>query len=178
MTWTTFHRRGEVLRTVTEAVDTRLDGLLPMDVAGVPETFGDELTLLGALHLRWHTRLSGHLERALMHQPLDTDDAVVDAWHATAEELPGTRLVLDHYRAGPLDDAMAAALRTASAKEHVLLAAMAGRNGADVAATVAAGRALEERARATYRPETVTANASRGHRAQGLLGRLRCRLAA
>ena len=92
MTWTTFHRRGEVLRTVTATADARRDGLLPMDVEGVPETFGDELGLLAALQLRWHTRLSGHLEHALMHQPLDIDDAVAGAWHATADELPGTRL--------------------------------------------------------------------------------------
>jgi hypothetical protein len=177
MTWTTFHRRGEVLRDVTAAADTRRDGLLPMDVVGVRETFGDELSLVAALQLRWHTRLSGRLEHALGHQPLDTDEAVVDAWHATADELPGTRMVLDHHRAHPLDAAMAGAMRTAAAKEHVLLAAGAGRNGSDVAATIAAGRALEERARATYRPVVVTDDQGR-HRRQRLLGRLRCRPAA
>ncbi len=177
MTWTTFHRRGEVLRAVTAAADARRDGLLPMDVAGVPETFGDELSLVAALQLRWHTRLSGRLEHALGHQPEHPDEAVVDAWHATADELPGTRLVLDHYRAHPLDEAMAGALRTAAGKEHVLLAAMAGRNSSDAGATVAAGRALEERARTTYRPELGSDDEAR-HRHQGLLGRLRCRLAA
>ncbi len=111
MTWTTFHRRGEVLRTLTSTADARRDGVLPMDVAGVRETFGDELSVLAALQLRWHTRLSGHLEHALMRQPADLDDAVVVAWHATADELPGTRMVLDHYRAEPLDDAMAGVLR-------------------------------------------------------------------
>jgi hypothetical protein len=35
MTWTTFHHRGEVLRTVTRTADDRRDGILPMDVAGV-----------------------------------------------------------------------------------------------------------------------------------------------
>jgi hypothetical protein len=150
MTWTTFHRRGEVLRAVTATADERRDGLLPMDLAGVPETFGDELELLAALQLRWHTRLSGRLEHALMDQPEDIEDAVVGAWIATADELPGTRLVLDHYRAEPLDGAMAEALRTSAAKEHVLLAAMAGRSSADATATVAAGRLIEERARATY----------------------------
>jgi hypothetical protein len=150
MTWTTFHRRGEVIRAVTATADERRDGLLPMDLAGVPETFGDELELLAALQLRWHTRLSGRLEHALMDQPEDIEDAVVGAWIATADELPGTRLVLDHYRAEPLDGAMAEALRTSAAKEHVLLAAMAGRSSADATATVAAGRLIEERARATY----------------------------
>src|SRR5689334_8512920 len=112
MTWTTFHRRGEVLRAVTATADARRDGLLPMDVEGVHETFEDELSLLAALQLRWHTRLSGRLEHALMHRPTDTDHAVVEAWRATALELPGIRCVLDHYRAAPLDEAMGRVLRT------------------------------------------------------------------
>ena len=76
MTWTTFHHRGEVLRTVTRTADERRDGVLPMDVTGVRETFGDELTLLAALQLRWHTRLSGHIERALLDHPTDLEQAV------------------------------------------------------------------------------------------------------
>jgi hypothetical protein len=152
MTWTTFHRRGEVLRAVIEAADARRDGRLPDDVPGVSETFGDALTLVGALALRWHTRLSGHLERALAQEPVDTDGAAVAAWQATADELPGIRLVLDRCRSEPLDDRMASALATAAAKEHVLLAAMAGRAGASMPSTLAAGRALEQRARASYHP--------------------------
>ena len=148
MTWTTFHSRAEVLRNVIDAADARRDGLLPMDLPGVPETFGDELTLLGALQLRWHPRLSGQLERAVMHQPLDTDAAAVAAWQTTADELPGIRMMLEHYRAEPLDDRMAAALATSAGKERALLAAMAGRAGATAEATVAAGRMLEERAKA------------------------------
>lgn len=178
MTWTTFHRRGEVLRTVIAAADDRRDGLLPMDVEGVRDTFGNELALVAALQLRWHTRLSGHLERALMHQPMDTDDAVVEAWLATADELPGARLVLDHYRAEPMGEAMADALRAAAAKERALLAATAGRGSAEVVTSVAAGRALEERARSTYRPATSHGSALARHRRQGMLARLRGRLVA
>jgi hypothetical protein len=177
MTWTTFHRRGEVLRSVIDAADVRRDGLLPMDLPGVTETFDDELSLLGALQLRWHTRLSGHLERALMNQPLDPDAAAVAAWHATAEELPGVRMVLDHYRAEPLDEPMAAALATSAAKEQVLLAAMVGRGGSTAAATAAAGRVLEERARTSYRPTPSTKPVA-GHRGCGLFARVRARVAA
>jgi hypothetical protein len=134
MTWTTFHRRGQVLRAVIDAVDTRRDGRLPMDVPGVGETFGDELTLLGALQLRWHTRLSGRLERALASEPSDIEAAAVAAWHATCEELPGIRLVLDHYRAEPLDAQMARAVATAAAKEDVLMAGLTTSGGLGVKA--------------------------------------------
>jgi hypothetical protein len=92
-----------------------------------------------------------------MHEPLDTDEAVVTAWHATTDELPGIRMVLDHYRAEPLDDRMASALATATAKEHVLLAAMVGRGGSTTEATAAAGSALEARARETHRPSAHVA---------------------
>ena len=147
MTWTTFHRRGETLRTVLDLIDLRRDGLLPMEADGVRETFGDELSLLGALQLRWHARLSGHLERALMHQPTDTEAAVVAAWRAAADELPGVRLVLDHYRSEPLDEQMAATVATSAAKEHALLAAMAGRAGTTRGAAEQAGEEIAERAR-------------------------------
>lgn len=167
--WTTFHHRGDVLRTVTRTADARQDGVLPMDVTGVRETFGDELTLLGALQLRWHTRLSGHLERAMLDQPADVEEAAIGAWHATADELPGTRLVLDHHRAEPLDEEMAAALATSTAKERVLMAAMAGLAGARTEDTVAAGRELEQRARETYRPAPMP----RDHRGPGLISRIR-----
>ena len=148
-----------------------------MDVAGVTETFGDEVTLLGALQLRWHTRLSGHIERELLQQPLDPDLAVIAAWQAAADELPGTRAIVDHYRAEPTDDAMAFVTATSAAKERVLLAAMAGRAGADTAATAAAGAALEERARATWVPTTAQEPPT-DHRGHGLLGRIRAHVAA
>jgi hypothetical protein len=137
---------------VTETLDARRDGLLPMDLPGVTETFGDELTLLGALQLRWHTRLSGHLEHALMHQPVGTEEAAIEAWLATAAELPGTRLALDRYRAAPLDVRMEVALVTAAEKERVLLAAMAGHAAGTTSATAAEGAALESRAREHHHP--------------------------
>jgi hypothetical protein len=127
MTWKSFHDRGAVLRDVLTTADARRDGLLPMDVPGARETFGDELTLLGALQLRWHTRLAGRIEREL-----DADDpstAGAAAWRATAHELPGVRAIIDHYTEHPLDETMARATRVAAAKEQALL----GRYGTLVA---------------------------------------------
>ncbi|MCW2792718.1 MAG: hypothetical protein JWO76_1816 [Nocardioides sp.] len=174
MTWTSFHNRGEILRSVIAAADARRDGLLPMDVEGVSETFGDQLTLLGALSLRWHTRLAGHIERELMHQPLDLESAVVTAWQQTAQELPGVRAVLDRHRAEPLDAAMAEAMAKATAKERILLAVMAGQVSSQDAAAARVGATLEDKARASFRPvHRIPADSP-----AGLLDRIKAALAA
>ncbi len=148
MSWKSHHRRGDVLRDVVEVADRRRDGRLPMDVAGVRETFGDELTLVGALQLRWHTRLSGRIERELMAQPLDLQEAVTTAWQRTAEEMPGVRAIIDHHRAEPLDRAMADAMEVSAAKEHALLAVMAGRASAQDARAARIGAEIATAARA------------------------------
>jgi hypothetical protein len=147
MTWTSFHNRGEILRSVIATAGVRRDGILPMDVSGVAETFGDELTLLAALQLKWHTRLAGHIERELLTQPLDLQGAVEVAWRNAADELPGVRKILDHYRANPTDEAMATAMAKATGKEHVLLAVMAGQASVDDATAVPFGAKIEAKAR-------------------------------
>ncbi|MEQ6903737.1 hypothetical protein, partial [Nocardioides sp. YIM 152588] len=155
MSWKSFHRRGETLRAVITTAGVRRDGVLPMDVEGVAETFRDELDLLAACQLKWHTRLSGRIERVLAGQPLDLPDAVALAWSQTAEELAGVRMILDRYRAEPTDDAMARAMATATAKEHTFLAVMAGRSGLDAPAARRIGAAIEERARGLRRGAAI-----------------------
>jgi hypothetical protein len=179
MTWTALksrptRSRGEILRDVSAAADQRADGALPLDVDGVADAFRDELDLLGALQLRWHTRLAGRIDRELMNQPMDLEAAVVAAWHATADELPGIRAVVDRHREQPLDDAMARALETATRKERTWLAVMAGQSGlADPRAHVV-GEAIEQKARATHRPRPV----SHRDESRTLVGRLKAALAA
>lgn len=142
--------RGEVLRDVIAAADARRDGVLPMDVPGVAETFATEPVLLGALQLRWHTRLAGAIERALQAQPLDLEAAVVGAWHETARAMPGVRRVIDRRTEGGPGALAGSALGKALAKEHELLAVAAGLgSGADEAA-LRAGAELADRARASY----------------------------
>ena len=177
----TAHRRGEVLRAVIVAADARRDGTLPLDVDGVAETFGDELTLLGALQLRWHTRLAGRIERRLADQPLDLESAVVEAWRDTAGDMPGVRRIIDRHLAAPLDDAMAAALARATAKERLLLAAMAGRvslrDGHDPVAE-RVGAEIERRARAGTPAPPRPSAPRRGQGGQRVLDRIRAALAA
>lgn len=160
MTWSSYHRRGEILRTVMAVADERGDGLLPMDVDGVAETFDDELGLLAALQLRWHTRLAGRIERELMDQPMDLESAVVTAWHLTAAEMPGVLAILVHARAHPADERTAAVMGNALAKEHLLLAVMAGRAGYADRLAIPIGAAIEERARASCPPLPTTAPAA------------------
>ncbi|MFT4286245.1 hypothetical protein [Nocardioides sp.] len=174
MTWTTFHSRGEILRNVIDVADRRRDGLLPMSLDGVAEKFDGELDLLGALQLRWHTRLAGRVEQELAGQPLDLEAGVIDAWRAVAAEMPGVRATLDHYRAEPLDEEMARMLARAVAKEHILLAVMAGHAAVSDQLAVVVGSRIEQRARAPYRPVEVTPETSR----PSLLGRLKAVLAA
>lgn len=173
MTWTSFHRRGEVLRDVIASANRRRDGHLPLELPGVAETFGDELSLLGALQLRWHTRLAGRIERELLAEPLELEDAVVAAWHATADELPGVRAVLDRERTAPRSPATSAAMVKATAKEHALLAMMAGRVSTPDDAAAHVGADIEDRARATYRPAPVAIAPP-----TSLLGRLKAVVAA
>lgn len=165
--------RGKVLRDVSAAADVRRDGLLPLDIDGSASVFRDELDLLGALQLRWHTRLAGRIDRALASQPVDLERAVVAAWRVTAEELPGLRAVLDRHREHPLDDAMAHAMTVATRKELSWLAVMAGRAGlSDDSAHL--GAAIEERARAGVQPHRTPG----ARAAPTLIGRLRAALAA
>ncbi len=175
MTWKSFHNRSETLRSVIATANVRRDGLLPMDLAGVTDNFDDELTLLAALQLKWHTRLAGHIERELLDQPLDLGSAVEAAWCAAADDLPGVRRILDHYRSEPLDAAMAEAMVKATVKEHMLLATMAGQSSIDDAASVPVGAALESRARDSQR-NVLTLTVEPKH--PSLLDRLKAVVAA
>jgi hypothetical protein len=152
MTWNAFHHRGDVLRAVITNADERRDGFLPMDVDGVAETFEDDLAVLSALQLRWHTRLAGRIERNLMSQPLDLETAVITSWQQTADEMPGIRAIIDNYTAQSTTDAMARALAVSATKEHQLLALMAGlANDRDDAAADAGAR-IAGKARETWVP--------------------------
>jgi hypothetical protein len=173
--WRTFHNRGDILRTVIATADDRQDGILPMDVAGVAETFGDELTLLGALQLRWHTRLAGRIERELMNQPMDLEQAVVTAWRGARAEMPGVRKIVDHYRSEPTDAAMAEAMARATAKEQIMLAAMSGRSSVQDAAAARVGEAIEQRARSGRDPGAHRAEPEPN---EGLLDKIKAVLAA
>lgn len=173
MDWNSYHNRAAVLRDLVTQVEARGGAFPLMDAPGVRACFRDELDVVGALQLRWHSRLVAQIEAELHGEPRSLESAVVTAWRTVAQELPGVRAVIDRYVAEPVDATMAKALATARSKEHALLALMSGLasdEGID-AASQAAGAALERKARATLdaRPLPV-ASAPRG---DSLLTRLR-----
>lgn len=171
------HTRGETLRAVIETANARLDARLPMEVSGVAETFEDELSLLGALQQTWHTRLSGHIEQQLSSEPMDLERAVQAAWISTADELPGVRAVLDHYRSHPLDDEMGWAMSRATVKERVLMATMAGQAGIGELAGAPIGARIEAQSRATRAARPVPTFHTLAPRRVSFLDRLRSALA-
>lgn len=155
MTWTSYRNRGETLRLVTDAADARRDGHIPRDVPGTAEAFADDADLLGALLLRWYTRLAGRIEREILAEPHDLPRAVITAWRATAEEQPGIRAILDRYQDlaadGELDRDLTTVFAKATAKERTMLALMAGLASGQGPATEAVGARLENEARSAVR---------------------------
>ena len=179
MTWDAVHRRGDVLREVVDEANQRLDGRLPLTVPGVRETFPDDLALVSALQLRWHTLLAGRIDTALLEPAGDLETSVLSAWRAAAAELAGVRMILDAHRAAPTSPAMAEALEKAHRKDVVLLAAMAGLANADDPSAVRVGERLEAAARTGYDPTaTPRHRGADTPRPASLLGRLKAHLAA
>lgn len=147
MSWKTFHNRGETLRDVVTTANDRRDGVLPVSVPGVSEHFRDELDLIGALQLKWHARLSGNIERALVLEPMDLESAVATAWRTTAEQMPGVRMIIDRFVEDPTGPAMAAAMSRSREHELARLATAAGLASGPDHAAVEAGRRVERQAR-------------------------------
>lgn len=117
--------RDQVLAEVIAEADRRLDGQVPVDVAGVDRTFKDARVLADVLQVRWSATLAAHLDRALAELPGDAPRAVVRAWRRTARDLPGIRLVLDRRRTVAADRELERLLRR-ERRERQMLAVAAG----------------------------------------------------
>ncbi len=181
MTWNTFHNRGEVLRQAVAIADARADGELPMQAAGVAECFDDELDLLSAMMLKWHTRLAGNIERAMTEQPVDLQAAVIGAWIQTRTALPGVRAVIDRAATLPADTEIAQAVTRAQQREWARLAIAAGAAN-DMSTTSAhRGREIEATARQAFAAPSATATSPEQGQARhpdSLVERIKAVLAA
>jgi hypothetical protein len=181
MTWNAFHHRGEILQSIVAVADTRRDGVLPMDLPGVADTFRDELDVIAALWLKWNARLSGNIERALTGEAMDLEEAVATAWLQTSDQLPGIRLVLDRYLESPSGPEMAAALDRAKEKEWCRLATAAGLANDEGPAAARVGRQIEHKARTAVvrtAPAPAAAPTDLGEDSPSLVDRIKAVLAA
>lgn len=185
MGWDAFHRRDDLLHAVVAEADRRRDGELPLHLPGVTEAFGGEEGLVAALHLRWHTRLIGTVERELAADPSDAEYAVVAGWQRTAAHLPGVRAVLDAQAAEPASEEVRATLTRAVGRERAMLATMAHLAAPGEPQAASLGRALEElgRARAAAAaagalPVEEPIRPVARHRQGSLMSRIKARLAA
>ena len=92
-----------------------------------------------------------------------------------AEDMPGTRAIIDHHVAHPTGPEMARTLGVATAKEHEMLALMAGRASGPGEGAARVGRSIADAARTSYVPGARTRTATH---APSLVQRLRAVLAA
>ena len=117
MTWKTFHSRGEILRDGDRhrehpprrppAHRRRRRRPRPS-----PTTWSCSGPCSSSGTPAWPATSSASSSSSRSTSPL----AVATAWGSACDELPGVRLVLDHYRAEPIDEAMARAMAKATAQ--------------------------------------------------------------
>lgn len=142
MTWDAYHRRAAVAQAAAELAETRRDGVLPWsELSGATDAFGTPERLVGALQMRWHTRLAGAIERELANEPGELERSVVHAWRRCEAEMPGLRAVLDAHADTPT-------MSVAARKEWLLLASASGAAGLGDAGAARRGEQIEQRARA------------------------------
>jgi len=171
------HRRADVLRAVIDAANLRRDGALPLDVPGVEAVFDDIDDLVGALLLRWHTRLAAELEHALFTEPLDLEAAVIRGWCTARDRLAGVRLIIDSLTEERLSPEMAGKLRVTAHKDWAMMAIMAGQVSFHDETAIPVGRRIEAKARSAGRCGTPPDDPSPKD-SRSLLARIRAALAA
>lgn len=166
--------RAGVLHDVIMEILSRKDGRIPVDIAGIDECFSGVEDLVGALMLRWHTRLIASLERGLLTEPEDRKEAVIEAWRHATWIYWGVRMVLDQLAEDPPNDVVARALQVTARNDWAAMAMAAGlASGFDEQAT-RVGHRLELEARRRNEAEHST---GREPRPRTLIGKLRKALA-
>ncbi len=168
-----YRQRYRVLQASIEEMDRRCDGAIPSRVPGLWEAFEDDVDLVGALQMRWYTRLSGRIEVQQLRLP-DHDQAVVSAWRLTQAELPGVRMVIDRLIESPTSPRMGLMLAKARRNEHIMVALMAGLTWFHDDRAAALGFDLERAARR----DPVAQRRDSESRRRSLAARLREMLAA
>lgn len=166
--------RAGVLHGVIEEILGRNDGQIPTDIEGIDTFFDGIDDLVNALLLRWHTRLVASLERGLVDDPEDREEAVIEAWRHATWIYSGVRKVIDNIADHPPTEEVAHAARATARNDWAAMAIAAGlASGLDEPA-IRAGHRLELEARQRNHVEHSTA---RRPRPRTVLGKLKAMLA-
>lgn len=161
--------RSGVLRAVIDEILTRDDGQLPTDIEGITNYFSTIDELASAVLLRWHTRLVASLERGLVDDPEDREEAVIEAWRHAAQIYSGVRKVIDELADNPPTEVVHHAVVATTRNDWAIMAITAGLASGVDGAGVRVGHRLELEARR----RDVAGHGAHPHLgARSLLGRL------
>ncbi|MCW2814607.1 MAG: hypothetical protein JWN84_2062 [Nocardioides sp.] len=164
--------RSGVLRAVIEEILTRDDGRIPADIDGIEIYFSNIEDLTNALLLRWHTRLVASLERSLIDDPEDREEAVIEAWRHAAQAYSGVRKAIDGLAVNPPTEVVHHAVATTAQHDWAIMAITAGLASGVGGAGIRIGHRLELEAR---RRNSAHHGTARRLGARTLLAKLRAK---
>ena len=165
--------RAGVLHEVIEEILVRNNGQIPADIEGIDTFFNGTDDLANALLLRWHTRLVASLERGLVDDPENREEAVIEAWRHATWIYWGVRKVIDNLADHPPTQEVAHAVRTTAHNDWAAMALAAGLASGFDEPAVRVGHRLELEARRRNLLEHSTA---RRPRPRTVLGKLKAML--
>ncbi|MDI6912550.1 hypothetical protein [Nocardioides sp.] len=167
--------RAGVLHAVIEEILARKDGQIPSNIEGLDIFFDGTEDLTNALLLRWHTRLVASLERGLVDDPEDREEAVIEAWRHATWIYEGVRKVIDELAENPPTKDVAHAVRTTARNDRAVMAIAAGLASGSDEAAVRVGHRLELEARRRNLVQDTTGGMPQP---QTLLGKFKAMLTA
>lgn len=139
--------RSGVLHAVIDEILTRDDGQIPTDIEGITTYFSTIDDLANAVLLRWHTRLVASLERGLVDDPEDREEAVIEAWRHAAQIYSGVRKVIDELADNPPTVVVHQAVVATARNDWAIMAIAAGLASGVDGAGARVGHRLELEAR-------------------------------
>ncbi|MDP3891421.1 hypothetical protein [Nocardioides sp.] len=156
-----------------EEILIRKDGQIPTDIDGIDTFFNGTEDLTNALLLRWHTRLTASLERGLVDDPEDREDAVIEAWRHATWIYWGVRRLIDELAENPPTEGVANAVRTTARNDWAAMAIAAGLASGFDEPAARVGHRLELEAR---RRNLVEHSTARMPRPRTVLGKVKAML--
>jgi hypothetical protein len=162
--------RASVLHAIIEDILARKDGKIPTNIDGMDTFFDGIDDLANALLLRWHTRLVASLERGLVDDPEDREEAVIEAWRHANWIYWGVRMVIDELEQNPPTEEVAHAVHRTARNDWAVMAIAAGLASEFDEPAARVGHRLELEARRRNREEHSSA---RDPQPRTLLGKLK-----